>query len=408
MQNKKLEAENYFTLGRYTEALKPAFEARKLLMYAYALVQIPEPGEFRALWDHSGTGLWPGDWTRSAHQIYDSGFNAIFSNMLWGGLAHYPSMVLPRSSIYTDYGDQIDQSVNACKLAGIETHVWKVNWNLSKAPVAFVDSMRAAARTQVDVWGNDIDWLCPSNPDNRQLEIDSMMEVVNWYDIDGIHLDYIRYPGNETCYCDGCRVRFESYRGSAVPVWPDDCYDGALAAEYRDWRVLQITSLVQRVHDEVKASKPTVKVSAAVFSSYPNCRTTVGQDWVDWIAKGYLDFVLPMDYTDNPYSFADIVAQQLALVAGRIPMYPGIGVTSSSSTLSIDKAIVQILETRKQETHGFILFSYNSSVGAEILPPLAMGTTYRMPDSVPLEGKRLVYFLMLISWGFVLYQQHRH
>ena len=105
-----------------------------------------------------------------------------------------------------------------------------------------------------------------------------------------------------------------------------------------------------------------VEVSAAVFSNYPNCRDSVGQDWLDWVQKGYVDFIAPMDYTDSHYYFALIVAQQLDQVKGLVPVYPGIGVSSSSGRLGVDGVIVQILETRNQHTGGFVLFSYNSLI----------------------------------------------
>ena len=56
-----------------------------------------------------------------------AGFNMIFPNMLWGGLAHYPSDVLPRSARVRKYGDQIAQCLAAAHRHGLEVHVWKVN-----------------------------------------------------------------------------------------------------------------------------------------------------------------------------------------------------------------------------------------------------------------------------------------
>ncbi|GAH52104.1 unnamed protein product, partial [marine sediment metagenome] len=70
--------------------------------------------------------------------------------------------------------------------------------------------MKAQGRTQVNYNGSSNDrWLCPSHPDNRKLEIESMLEVARKYDVDGLHFDYIRYPGKEGCFCKGCRLRFE-------------------------------------------------------------------------------------------------------------------------------------------------------------------------------------------------------
>ncbi|MEW6365874.1 MAG: family 10 glycosylhydrolase [Acidobacteriota bacterium] len=358
----------------YPQVIAPAFNARRALISAYALCQRPASSELRAVWNHTGTGVWPGDWARSARQLADSGFNAVIPNMLDAGSAHYPSALLPRSATFREYGDQIAQCLAACKPLGIEVHVWKVNWNLYSAPEWFYEKMKSENRTQVDVWGEEVRWLCPSHPLNRKLEADSMLEVASRYGVDGIHFDYIRYPDETTCYCDGCRSRFETERGSPVAHWPQDSYSGSLRKEYRDWRAKQITALVREVHDRAKALKPQIRISAAVFSDYPSCRKTVGQDWLDWIRKGYLDTVHPMDYTPEADEFSELLSKQMRFVNGAIPVYPGIG--ACAPHLTADQVIVQILETRQQGTGGFTVFNYDSYLSGEILDLLACGATH--------------------------------
>ena len=83
----------------------------------------------------------------------------ILPNMLWGGLGHYPSDLLPRSETSRKYGDQIEQCVAAAKKYGLEVHVWKVNFNLSGLLREFVEQMRREGRTQVDVHGEPSNWL---------------------------------------------------------------------------------------------------------------------------------------------------------------------------------------------------------------------------------------------------------
>jgi uncharacterized lipoprotein YddW (UPF0748 family) len=164
-----------------------------------------------------------------------------------------------------------------------------------------------------------------------------------------------------------------------VTVWPDDCYDGPLKDAYREWRREQITRLVRSVNEATKAIKPHVKTSAAVFSNYTSCRDTVGQDWVYWLEQGYLDFACPMNYTNYLDNFENLVTAQLGYVAGHAPIYPGIGVRSSSSTLPPDQVIAQIRITRKLNTGGFTLFNFVPSVAEHHLPALAKGLTALVP-----------------------------
>jgi uncharacterized lipoprotein YddW (UPF0748 family) len=251
--------------------------------------------------------------------------------------------------------------------------VWKVNHNLSGAPKEFVENLRRDGRTQVAADGEPYDWLCPSHPDNFELELQSMLEVAQKYDVDGLHFDYIRYPGSQCCYCDGCRARFEAEAGSRVADWPAGCRSGKLRESYNDWRCGNITRLVAAVHQEAKKIKPDIKISAAVFGSYPACRDSVAQDWVAWVRAGYLDFVCPMDYTDSDSFFRSLVERQMELIENRIPMYPGIGATASRSRLTSDRVVGQIHHARNLGAAGFTIFNFQQDTAASILPGVGMG-----------------------------------
>ncbi len=359
---------------KFPKAIAAMREAREMLDRAY-LRSHPSPKvEARGWWNHSGTGPYPGDWDRALKELSDSGFNMIFPNMLWGGVAHYPSDVLPRSKTYAKYGDQMAQCLAAAKTHGIEVHVWKVNYRLThRAPKKFIDDLRRQGRTQVTADGQPKDWLCPSHPENIKLEIDSMVEVVEKYDVDGLHFDYIRYPGNNHCYCDGCRKRFETASGRKVADWPADCYRGPRREEYRDWRCAQITKLVAAVARRVKALRKDVKISAAVFGSYPACRDSVGQDWIHWAKSGYVDFLCPMDYTESDTRFQSLVKNQLRLLDGCVPIYPGIGATAARSSLSPARVVGQVHHARKLGAGGFTIFDLGGQTAETIVPGFRLG-----------------------------------
>ena len=229
--------------GQGFKAFGLATRGHELRVEAYLKSQPSPAVEARAFWNHTGTGVYPGDWDRTCKELSEAGFNMIIPNMLWAGVAHYPSDVLPRSETFKEYGDQIKQCLAAAKKHGLEVHVWKVCHNPgSETPPEFLKKMRDAGRTQVDYQGNVTDWLNPAHPDNLQLEVDSMLEVVRKYHVDGIHFDYIRYPHDHLDYSEFSRKKFQSDTGVTVANWPD----GLLLRDhmhdaYRDWRAEQIT-----------------------------------------------------------------------------------------------------------------------------------------------------------------------
>lgn len=363
------------TSGTYCRNLDIITSSRLHLLEAYYLAQNSQTPEFRAVWAsyNSSSGPFVDGWDKMANDLAKSRFNAVMPYMVTGGVAHYNSQYLPHSDIYNQRGDHIAACVKACKPRGIETHVRKLNWFLLSAPQSFIDDMRAQKRTQVDVNGNPVDWLCPSHPLNYELEMNVMLEIIDNYDVDGIHYDYIRYPDESCCYCEGCLERFQKDTGSTVVNWPSDCYSGSLKEAYREWRREQITRVVRGMRQAVNQRNKEVKISAAVFSSYPSCKTSIAQDWVSWLENGYLDFACPMDYTSSSAVFENLVSNQLNYVAGKAPLYPGMSIGSGETSLSSDQIIQQILVTRKYQTNGFIIFVYNTTLSEIILPNLRKG-----------------------------------
>jgi uncharacterized lipoprotein YddW (UPF0748 family) len=245
-----------------------------------------------------------------------------------------------------------------------------------RSPQEFRDRMKREGRTLVpfDGKGQD-DWLCPSHPDNRKLEIDSMVELATRYGVDGIHFDYIRYPGPEGCFCDGCRERFEQAIGKKVAHWPADTrQDPAIKEQWLDWRRGNITAVVAGVAEQVRQRKADVKISAAVWPVWPVVRDSIGQDWKLWCEKGYLDFVCPMDYTHNVPQFRDMIRHQQEW-AGNVPCYPGIGLSVWPERNDICRIIEQINVTRELKTRGFTVFNYAEPEAKVILPMLGKGIT---------------------------------
>ena len=363
----------------YNTAITVARASRAELSKAYFLSHVSVETEGRALWNHSGLGAYPGDWERSAKELASAGVNIILPNMAWAGVAHYPSKILPQSKTFTQYGDQIAQCVEAARKHGLEVHVWKITWNLEGAPKEFVEKMRAEGRTQVSSTGQALNWLCPSHPKNVLLELESSLEIVENYDVDGIHLDYIRYPGSHACYCDGCRQRFVLATRLQIDEWPAAVLPktGTHSEKYIEWRAQQITRLVRMLHKRLREADPKIKISAAVFGWYPGCIASIGQDWIAWAKAGYVDFVCPMNYTESTDYFTELLVNQLALMPKDVAIYPGIGATASNSLLTPDAVVEQIYVSRNLGASGWTIFDYSLDISETVLPAFTIGVTKR-------------------------------
>ena len=362
--------------GQYAAAVDISRALRRNLVDAYARTQWSQSPEWRAVWDHRGTGLYPGDWERTARLLTSHGINAVLANVLWGGLAHYNSDVLPRSATVRMHGDQLELSTQAGQRHQLAVHAWIVCWDLTGAPPEFMDRMRQEGRLIQRADGSEMRWLNPAHPANVQLMVDSLVEVANRYPVQGIHLDYIRYPDRNACYAPFTRQRFEEWLGRSVPNWPADAQpSGSLDAQFRRFRADQITLAVRAVHRAIRRQHPDLTLSAAVWGGYPAVVDSIGQDWPVWLERGYLDFVTPMNYASDYAAFMQLTRNQMQLPQAQNRIRPGIGVTAAESQLSADQVIRQILGARSLGATGWVLFDLNNTLRAETLPTLSLGVT---------------------------------
>jgi uncharacterized lipoprotein YddW (UPF0748 family) len=366
----RTRAGRHYAEGRYGEALNAVEAVNGKLKEAFFLCQSPRAGEVRAVWTHYPDPPAGMTWDEAIRLLAENGFNMILPNLSWGDTAYYRSSVL--HSDLTN-GDRLAEIVAACRKYGVQCHVWRVCWQLKRDDVAA--AMQQAGRTTVAFDGTRRDhWLSPAVPENRQLEIDAMVEIATNYDVDGVHFDYIRYQSSDYCFSPASRREFERRIGRAVAGWPSDVRgDGPLKEQWLQFRRDNITDVVRRTSAEIRRLRPKVRISAAVFPQWTGHRDWIGQDWVFWCRQGYLDLVFPMNYTPDTAKLRADLRTQLGWV-GHVPLISGIGY----STLDLPdpfKAVEQIEAVREEGVPGFCIFQYRSGEARELIPLLGVGLT---------------------------------
>ena len=349
-------------------------EAMELASDLWCRSRNDKPGEIRALWCHRAHGNTGYSWEESARIIAENGFNNLIVNSTRAGTAYYPSKVLETYREYDQQGDLVRKCLDACNKHGIKVHVWRTCFTMGNAASQeYMDRMAAEKRVQVSRSGKVMSkWFCPSNPLNQKLEQDAFCELVrNYPDLTGIHFDYIRYSDENHCFCDGCRERFEKFAGVTINNWPDDLNNEELNEKWHQFRRDNITAVVRDTYKAVKAIRPTIQVSAAVFNNYVSCRTGVGQDWELWCKNGWLDFICPMSYFSNNRAFESMTKVQIPFTHN-IPMWQGIGISLWNGTDLAVKAAEQIEIVRKYNLPGFVFFEFNPAT-ISIMPRLHKG-----------------------------------
>jgi uncharacterized lipoprotein YddW (UPF0748 family) len=368
-------------------AAAPALQAFIQRVRRFDLGLIPSrPEEIRGIWIHIYA---PTDWNRVARRVKAAGLNCLVVRVGRGGNVIYPSALLPRDAWAEKAGgDELQRAIEAAHRHGLRFIAWRVNFHMGSAPRAYRDRMAAEDRLVRDSHGVQADFANPGDPRNTELEFQVMRELVRKYDVDGVQFDYIRYPDAPSYdydYGPVSRREFEKRLGRPVADWPADVLNGPLKTAYEDWERENVSRLVQRVYREVKRLKPDVQVSAAVWRNHRRYRALLKQDWPLWVERGWLDFVVPMDYTPEPDTFGATVDAQVALTRGRVPLAAGIG----SWLLQTPEELVRQVEiTREAGAAGFVLFAYNAEQIEEQLEALSLGAT-AVEAQVPWPAPRL-------------------
>jgi len=197
--------------------------------------------------------------------------------------------------------------------------------------------------------------LDPGHPAVEDYLISVFMDIVTRYEVDGLVLDYIRYPARNWGYNPVAAARFNTeYGRSGQPDANDEAW--------LNWRREQISNLVKRLYLEIKAVKPGVKLGADVWSSWGTGNGSYLQDWDSWTRNHWIDYVQPMIYTSNNNLYRTWVEDAATRQYGRhvYPLvYAGYNITAN--------VLPQIDLVRANGFAGLGLYAYN---GIPDLPAL--------------------------------------
>lgn len=145
--------------------------------------------------------------------------------------------------------------------------------------------------------GTTYAFLDPALPEVRDHLSRLVGEMVRNYPVDGVHLDYIRYPydiGPYSSYNPDSLAAFSAEHGGTPAERP---------AQWNQWRRDQITAVVRAVSQAARTNRPGVEVTAAVIADRQKRIEQGFQDVDTWLRLKLVDAVTPMAYTGEPEQF---------------------------------------------------------------------------------------------------------
>lgn len=378
---------------------------RAIAAIAASLILIISPlhaqDEVRALWVVRTTLTSPSAIQTMVTAAKSGGFNTLLVQVRGRGDAYFQHGIEPRPASLAAQPafDPLAATIARAHEAGLRVHAW-VNVNLIAGasdlpaakehvvyrhpewlmvPRALADDLATIDPRSPGYLGrlaryvrsqsNEIEglYLSPVSPDSAAYTTAVVRDIAERYDVDGVHLDYIRYPTSDFDYS---RDALAAFRGSVIAeLRADDerrydaraaageplVYTQAFSERWRAFRVARLTAMLASLRAGVKAVKPAAVVSVAVVPDPHEAATRRLQDWRTWVDGGLVDVICPMVYTTDAALFAAQVAAARQ-IAGPHPVWAGIG----AYRLSSEQIVGSVQAARRLGASGIILFSYDS------------------------------------------------
>ncbi|RIX53971.1 SpoIID/LytB domain-containing protein [Paenibacillus nanensis] len=333
---------------RGTTRIEAQFENKTVrLLLIVNTSQEPLKRELRAAWIASVENIdWPAkgvtteaeqkqDFIELLDELAATGINAVIVQVKPTADAFYPSELAPWSEWLTgeqgkDPGyDPLAFMLEEAHKRNMEFHAWFNPYRISMHADLnkLVDDHPAKLHPDwVESYGGKL-YFNPGVPEAKQYVIDSVMEVVDHYDIDAVHFDDYFYPYPVT--------------GEEFPDDAEYTAYGSAFANKAAWRRNNVDTLIEGLSDAIKASKPYVKFGISPFGIWRNKSTdsagsdtnglqsydALNADTKGWVEKGWLDYIAPQDYwhfNNGPAAYEKVLDWWRGVVEGRdVHLYVG-------------------------------------------------------------------------------------
>jgi uncharacterized lipoprotein YddW (UPF0748 family) len=366
--------------------------------------------EFRAAWVATVANInWPSkpglstsEQQKEALELLDfleeHNFNAVIFQVRPQADALYASEIEPWSYYLTGkqgkapepFYDPLKFWINAAHQRGLELHVW-LNPYRAHHTTGKEISERSVIKTNPNLvveLENGMWWMDPAQKGTQDHTSKVVMDIVNRYDIDGVHFDDYFYP-------------YESYNNGKD--FPDDLSWNAYQAaggelSRSDWRRESVNDFIKRIYREIKAEKPQVKFGISPFGIWrPGFPESVqGYDQYNklyadaklWLNEGWVDYYTPQLYWkigQLGQSFPELLGWWESENTKQRHLWPGMNIAGDGDQKHITEVINQIMITRGMlpESKGAVHWSIAPLLKHKDLADALKEGPYRKKTLVP-------------------------
>ncbi|MCB0280633.1 MAG: family 10 glycosylhydrolase, partial [Calditrichaeota bacterium] len=204
-------------------------------------------------------------------------------------------------------------------------------------------------------------YTLPCFPDVLNYYQDIVKEIIETLPVDGIHFDYFRLADNDFGFHPKMRLLFAEKTGLNIETTMNN-QQSTMDERLKEKWMLFVSSQFTDFLKSLTSLSDNVKWSVAVKPDPVEALYKKGQDWLKWLRKDIVDFVVPMNYTRSTRQFVSNVQyyQTLEPIKNRI----WVGIATYNQSFGSMKEKEEII---KQYKMNYSFFSYNDLMEKKIL-----------------------------------------
>ncbi len=413
----------------YALARQQWLVAKKTLWQQFPVDRKLAQPEIRAVWLDRGTIVRAGS-KAGLTQIFDrlaqAGINTVFFETVNAGYTIYPSQVAKEQNPLIRGWDPLEEAVKLAHERDMELHAWV--WTFAAGNQRHNEILNINPNYPGPVLAAHPDWanydnlgnmipigqgkpfFDPANPEVRQYLLKLYEEIVTKYKVDGLQLDYIRYPfqdpsaGRIYGYGKAARAQFQQLTGvDPVNISPSQA---DLWQKWTKFRTEQVDSFVAQASQQLRQKQPNLILSVAVFPLQEAERIQkIQQNWETWARRGDVDLIVPMTYALDTSRFQRLAQPWIASKQlGATLLVPGIRLLSLPTIGAFD----QLQLVRDLPVSGYALFAaenFNNDlqkVFSSTQGRVQSTKSEPIPHRQPFQTAAIRYTALQREWKFIL------
>lgn len=286
--------------------------------------------------------------------------------------------LIPRAEKY-DF-DIFEYITDTCAENGIKVHAWINPYRvltssddteaLDKESPAYKWLTDDSAENNVNVVKSNGIYLNPAEYEVRELVINGIREILEKYEVAGIHFDDYFYPTTDAAFD---AASYEKYKSETK---------NPLALD--EWRRANVNALISGCYTAVKFYNKDILFTVSPAASIENNYNSLYADVKSWVENGCVDYIIPQlyfgfEYPDPSFSFENLLSEWEALVECNddVGLLIGLASYKIGTAAESDKAewqsdtdiIARQVECcyESERVAGYVLFSYSSLFGEQEL-----------------------------------------